>query len=312
MPRLLQKAALLLLASYLLPPTAYLSAQEIAAKVSIQHARIQNADPNLFKTMERAVSDFINTRKWTADEYGPSERIEVSVMMNITKRLDANDDIYEAHLNIQAARPVFNTGYATPTVNFVDRDVQFKYSQFNPLQFDDNRVTGGDALSSNLTAVLAYYTYLILGLDYESFQKDGGTPFYKKAQNIVLNAPEHSTIVGWKAAAGARNRFWITDQMLNPRFAAFHTYWYSYHREGMDNLYIKPEEAREKILAGIPELTKLARENPASVLLQFFFSAKADEYLRILGSMPRESRATYAAALMSLDVPNTRKYEALK
>src|SRR5690606_12314692 len=139
--------------------------------------------------------------------------------------------------NIQATRPVYNTSYNSSIVNFIDKEIAFTYSQFSPLTFDDNRVSGTNAMQSNLTAVLAYYTYLILGLDYDSFELNGGTSYFKKAQNVVNNAPEDGKkIMGWKAVDGNRNRYWIIDQILNPRFKVVREYWYTMHRDGLDNL----------------------------------------------------------------------------
>lgn len=312
MPRSLLKF-FAVLAIFMVPCSLFTAqAQELNCKVAIQHARIQNVDPQVFRTMERSIAEFLNSRKWTSDDWAANERIDVNVMMNLTEK-DPNEDIYKATINIQASRPVYNASYTSPTVNFVDRDVMFRYSQFNPLVFDDNRVSGSDALASNLTAILAFYSYMILGLDYESFAPNGGSVYFKRAQNVVNNAPEQgSSIAGWRATEGNRNRYWLVDQILNPRFAAMRTYWYSMHREGLDNMYSQPDESRKKILNGLPALAQMNRENPASILLQFFFNAKSDELLRILSQAPREERSQYAVLLMAMDVPNVRKYEALK
>ncbi len=289
-------------------------AQEFVCKVSVLHAAIRNTDAQVFTTMEQAISDFMNGRKWTSDAFLPEERIPVNILLNLTEK--SGDDIYAAKLTINASRPVYNTSYTSPTVNFLDQNVSFRYSQFAPLNFDDNRVAGNDALSSNLTAILAYYAYLTLGLDYDSFAPNGGEALFKKAQNVVSNAPENaSAIKGWMASESQRNRYWLIDQLLNPRFRAFRQYWYEMHRQGLDFLYSKPEQGRDKILSGIPTLAQLQRDNPGSMLLLFFFSAKVDEYVKILGQVPRDARSQYIPKLVQADengVLNTRKYEALK
>jgi hypothetical protein len=300
---------LLVVAMAVMPSVA--RAQELNCKVTIQRAAIRGVDPEVFKTMERSVTEFMNTRKWTNDEYGPQEKIDVNVMLNLTDR--SKDDVFTGTLTLNASRPVYNASYTSPTVNFVDKDVAFRYSQFTPLTFDDNRVAGSDALSSNLTAILAYYSYIILGLDYDSFAPNGGDPYFKKAQAVCANAPESgSGISGWKPSEGNRNRYWIVDQILSPRFTAFRTYWYSMHREGLDNMYAKPEIGRQKILAGIPALSQLQKENPGAILIQFFFNAKSDEIAKVLAQVPREERGTYITQLMQMDVANLRKYEALR
>ena len=147
-------------------------AQELNCKVKIMSSAIQNVDKQVFTTMEKSISDFLNTRKWTTDEYGTNEKIDVNILINLQGKTP-DDDVYNGTLNIQASRPVFNSSYTSPTVNFVDKDVVFKYSQFTPLQFDDNRVVGNDPAASNLTAILAFYAYLVIGLDYDSFSPLG-------------------------------------------------------------------------------------------------------------------------------------------
>lgn len=287
------------------------AAQELDCKVKIMSAAIVNVDKEVFATMEKAIADFLNTRKWTTDEYDVQEKIEVNVMINLTGRT-SEADVYNATLTVQASRPVYNSTYSSSLINYIDRDVTFRYSQFTPLQFDDNRVVGSDPLASNLTAILAYYMYLILGLDYDSFAPEGGAAFLKRAQHIVNNAPEQGNgIAGWKAVENNKNRYWIIDQLLSPRFSELRNYWYVLHREGLDKMYNKPEEARTKILAGIPELGKINKENPASILLQFFFNAKADEIIRIVAQLPREERGKYTAVLAQIDVPNAAKYQLL-
>lgn len=286
-------------------------AQELSCKVKIQHNAIRNVDNQVFITMEKSISDFLTTRKWTPDDFATNEKIEMNILINLVSK-SADDDIYNGTLNIQASRPVFNSGYNSPTVNYVDRDFTFKYSQFTPLTFDDNRISNGDALASNLTAVLAYYAYVVIGLDYDSFAPLGGNPFFKKAQNIVNNAPESGkSIPGWKAVDGNKNRYWLIDQILSPRFSVLRNYWYTLHREGLDKMYNKSDEARAKILAGIPALSTLNKENPSSIYLQFFFNAKTDELARVVAQVPKEQRTQYTTLLGQMDVPNAVKYEML-
>jgi hypothetical protein len=285
-------------------------AQEFNCKVKVLSAAILNVDKQVFTTMEKSIADFINTRKWTNDEFGANERIDMNIMLNLTNKA-ADDDIYSATLTIQSSRPVFNSSYTSPLVNFVDKDVVFRYSQFTPFQFDDNRVVGNDPLASNITAILAYYAYLVLGLDYDSFSPNGGSAFFKRAQNVVNNAPEDKGVSGWKAVEGNRNRYWVIDQILSPRFQEVRNYLYTMHRDGFDKMSTNPEEARQKILSGIPKLNQVNRENPTSILLQFFFNAKSDELAKVVAQLPKEQRASYVTMLSAMDVPNVSKYQAL-
>lgn len=291
--------------------TFVVQAQELNCKVRVMRDKIQGVDKEVFNNLERSISEFLNTRKWTSDQFAATERIDCNILINVTKRIE--DDAYEATMNIQATRPVFNTSYTSTIMNFIDKDFKFRYSQYTPIQYDDNRVSGNDPLASNLTATLAYYVYLILGLDYDSYQQDGGTEFFKKAQNIVNNAPEQRNVIeGWKAVESNRNRYWIIDQMLSPRFVTMRQIWYRLHREALDNMYNKAEQSRKIILDDILKLSQLQKDNPTAILLQFYFNAKSDEYMGVLAQVPKEQRGIYITLLSQIDVPNAQKYNNLK
>jgi len=288
-----------------------LQAQELNCKVRVMRDKIQGVDKEVFTNLERSIIEFLNTRKWTSDQFTASERIDCNILINVTKRIE--NDAYEATLNIQATRPVFNSSYTSTLINFIDKDFRFRYSQYTPMQYDDNRVSGNDPLASNLTATLAFYIYVMLGLDYDSFQQDGGTEFFKKAQNIVNNAPEQRNVIeGWKPVESNRNRYWIIDQILSPRFTTLRQVWYRMHREALDNMYNKPEQSRKIILDDILKLSQLQKDNPTSILLQFFFNAKSDEYIGVLAQLPKEQRGIYITLLSQMDVPNAQKYNNLK
>jgi hypothetical protein len=288
-------------------------AQELNCTVKIIHDKIQGVDPQVFTSLQRSISDFMNTHRWTNDDFATSEKIDCNFLINLTAKLSGDNDGYTGTISITATRPVFNSSYTSPTVNYVDKDVTFHYTQFSPLEFDETNIGGVDPMSANLMDIMAFYSYLIIGLDYDSFSPEGGTVYLKKAQYIVNNAPEQgSSIKGWKAVDGTRNRFWIIDDLLNSRFDDVRTFWYKMHREGLDNMYAKPAESRDKIMAGIPKLVDVNKENPSSVLIQFFFDAKSDEFLRLLAQTPKEDREKYINMLSALDVPNANKYATLR
>jgi hypothetical protein len=287
-------------------------AQELNCKVKVMHEKIQNVDPQVFRSMERSIADFINTRKWTGDDFNAQERIDCNMLINLTARSEKDPDLWTATLSVQSTRPVFNSGYTSPLLNTVDREVVFHYTQFNPLIFDDNRVSGPDPLASNLTAVLAYYAYLMLALDYDSYSPNGGTALLKKALNVVTNAPEDGGIKGWKAFEERRNRYWIIDQLLSPRYTAYRAAWYSIHREGLDVMWNKPAEGRAKVLAALTTMQTLLRDNQQSTLIQTFFNAKSDEITRIVMQGSREERGQYLTLLSQIDVVNAGKYSNLK
>lgn len=293
--------------------TAAAGAQELKCIVKVMADRIQGVDPQVFLTMEKSISDFMNTRKWTTDEFTPAEKINCNILINITKRTSTDGNGFSATMSVSSTRPVYNSDYSSPTVNYQDRDLVFSYSEFNPLQFDDNRIVQTTAMGSNLTAVLAFYAYIIIGLDYESFSPNGGTPHFKRALNIVNNAPEDGkNIPGWKAVENNRNRYWIIDQLLNTRFQEIRNYWYTYHREGLDNMFLKPEDAKKKILGGLSKLQQVQKENPGSILMQFIFAAKSDEVIKMVNTLAKPERAQYATMLAQIDISNVSKYNNLK
>jgi hypothetical protein len=288
-------------------------AQEFNCKVTLRHDKITGVDQKVFTGMEKAINEFINTHKWTTDEFAPGEKIDCNMLINlIGNNVNGDVDAYTATINIEASRPVYNTSYTSPLINYIDKDVTFHYSQFNTLNFDDNQITGTDAMSSNLTAILAYYCYTILGLDYDSFSPNGGTNFLKKAQNIVNNAPDGKGISGWKAVESTRNRYWIIDQLLNNRFEDVRSFWYTMHREGLDSMYAKPNESRTRILVNLKKLYNVNKENPNSILLQFFFNAKSDEIIHLLAQASKQERLPYITLLSSIDVPNAAKYNSYR
>lgn len=290
-------------------------AQEFNCKVTIMSDKIKSSgtDPQVFTSMQKSIMDFVNSRRWTTDEFGTNEKIDCNIFINLTaNNVGGDPNTFSGTFSIQASRPVYNSGYTSTIVNYVDKDLTFKYTQFNPLNFDDNRVVGIDAISSNLTAVIAYYMYLVLAMDYDSYSPLGGTTYLKRAQNIVNNFPDGQRISGWQAKENNRNRYWLVDQMLNQRFQDARTFWYIMHREGLDSMSMKPIEARTRILTNVKKLYQINRENPSSVLLQFLFSAKSSEMLNLVEAAPKAERPQYISMLALIDIANAGKYNALK
>jgi hypothetical protein len=286
-------------------------AQEMNCKVMVMTDQIQGVDPKVFKTLQQAIGDFVNNRKWTTDNFETKEKIECVFTLILNKQIDGVEGGYQGKLNIQSTRPIFNSSYSTPLINYVDNDVYFKYQEFQQLDFNDSRVSGNDPLESNLTAILAYYTYLIIGMDYDSYALKGGNDFFSRAQNIVSNAPEQKVITGWKPGENQRNRYWLADQMMNARFSEMHTVMYNYHRLGLDQLVSDEETGRLAINAVFPMLEKINAENPSSQYLRFFFYAKGDEILNFLAKTPMADRQKIIPIVSVLDVMNAGKYSAL-
>ena len=235
------------------------------------------------------MNNFLNNRKWTTDKFLPNEKIECNFLLNLDQTTETN--VYTASLTIQAARPVFNSSYLSPIINFRDEDIIFKYVEFQQLEFNENRVSGTDALVSNLTAVFAYYAYMILGFDYDSFSLKGGDPYFQKAQNIVNNAPEGRGITGWKAFDGIRNRYWLVENMLNSRYAIMHDIIYNYYRLGMDKLYEDEKAARDQMMNVFNLLNNFNNDNPNTMINQFFFQGKANELIKVFSKAPQQDKA---------------------
>jgi hypothetical protein len=283
-------------------------AQELQARVTVLSNRVTtNIDRKIFTTLQNQLTNLLNNRKWTTDAYKQNEKIECSFILNIESVVDPN--IYKATLNIQAARPVYHSSYQAALVNFQDPDVTFKYLEFQPVEFNENRVQGTDATVANLTAVFAFYVYTILGLDYDSFSPKSGDPYFRKAQNIVVNAPEGRGISGWRIFDGLRNRYWLNENLINTRYNRIHDVIYGYYRNGLDNLYDKEAEARTGILDALIQLQSFSKENPNTMIQQFFMQGKYQELVGIFKKAPSAEKAKAAELLSELDVINAAKYK---
>ncbi len=286
-------------------------AQELQAKVSVLSNRVgSQVDKKVFQTLQNSLSNFLNNRKWTNDSYNAQEKIKCNFLISIDQAL--SDNVYKATLTIQAARPVYNTQYDSPIINFQDNDVAFRYIEFQPIEFNENRVQGNDPLAANLTALLAYYVNIILGMDYDSFAPRGGDLYFKRAQNIVNNAPEARDITGWKTFDGIRNRFRLVENFNDSRFALIHDAVYSYYRAGMDAFYQNEEEGRNGILAALNALNTLNKENPNSMGVQFFFQGKSNELVKIFSRANPDVKQRARNLLTSLDVANATAYKELR
>lgn len=287
--------------------TQQLRSQELQARITVNSSRVgSQTDKKVFQTLQAALNNFLNTRKWTKEEFQPNERIVCNFLLNINQ---AESNVFQSSLTIQAARPVFNSSYESPLINFIDENITFRYVEYQPLDFNENRVSGTDPTASNLTAVFAYYVNIILGLDFDSFALRGGDLYFQKAQNIVNNAPDGREIVGWRAFDGQRNRYWLMENLTNSRYALVHDAMYSYYHLGMDNMYDKETEARNAILNTLNLLNNLNKEVPNTMIMQFFFLGKSNEFIKIFKKAPADERSRALEILSRLDVSNSSSYK---
>lgn len=304
-----KRILLLLLAFW---PAAQLSAQEINAKVNVISSRISTkVDKRIFITLQNQLSNLLSNRKWTEDNFKPNEKIEVNFVLNLDREVEAN--VYGATLTIQAARPVFNTSYNSPLVNWQDNDVVFRYVEFQPIEYNENRISGSDALNSNLTAVFAYYTNIILGLDYDSFSPSGGEKYFKKALFIVNNAPQGRNISGWSQFDGLRNRWWLAENFTNTKYTLFHDAVYQFYRKSLDQFYENETEAREQMLNVINIINTFNSSNQNTMMQQFFMQSKSEEFVQLFKKGSPDQKQKALAVLQKIDITNANKYaEQLK
>ena len=276
--------------------------QELNCTVKVITAQLQTADPQVFQTLQKSIYEFMNNRKWTNDNFAANERIECSLLINVTQELAS--DKFGAQLTIQSNRPVFDASYNSTLFKWVDKDFEFLYTQYQPLEYTDNSFT------TNLTSVLAYYAYLIIGFDYDTFSPNGGNTYFQKAQNIV-NSAQSVSQQGWKSYEGIRNRYWLINNLLNSKLDNMHTVLYKYHREGLDKMYENPDLARKPIVECLNLLTAMNDDNPNSMVLQVFMQAKQEEFVNIFSKATPNEKTNAVQLLSKLDASNASKYQAI-
>lgn len=283
--------------------------QELQAKVSVLAQQIgTTVNPKIFTTLQSQLTDLINNRRWSKATFLPQEKIQCSFLLNITSVVE--DNVYKATLTIQAARPVYDAMYQSALINYQDADLTFKYIEYQPVEFNENRVQGTDPLSGNLTATIAFYIYTILGLDFDSFSPKGGQAFFQSMQNIVSNAPDSRNISGWKSFDGSRNRYWLSSNLNDVKYNIIHDIIYTYYRSGLDYLYSDEATAREKILDALTKLERFNKENPGTMFPSFFLQNRSDELAGIFTKADPLTKAKALQLLLQLDIGNSDKYNA--
>lgn len=272
----------LLFLAFILPNVV--SAQDLNCDVTINADQIQTSDRRVFQDMETALENFMNGRDWTPDEFKVEERIKCSISINLVSMPSIGR--FTATVQIRSSRPVFNTNYESILLNFADRDWNFDYVESMPLEFNQNSYT------SNLTSMLAFYAYVILGLDYDSFGKLAGDPYYQIAQVIVNNAAQ-SNLPGWSGLESTRNRFSLIEDLTNQQIQGLRSGLYDYHRLGLDIFEDKPEAAQKNVIKVLESIKVIKARYPASIFVISFFDAKSDELVNIFsqGSMQERRKA---------------------
>lgn len=279
-----------------------LQAQELNARVTLLAPQVSNISKPTLDALQKTIRDFLNNNKFSNESYKPQERIDCSFVITINS-WDGGSG-YTAEAQIQSSRPVFNSSYNSTLLNMSDKNFDFNFNDGATIDFSDQNYI------SNISALLTYYAYTIIGMDKDSFSKMGGTPFYKKAQNII-NLAQASGNTGWRAADGLRNRFWFNENVLNPIFGELRNFIYSYHLSGLDQL-TDNDKGLTQIVAALPALQQMDKQKLGSIFPNVYFAAKAEEVTNVLSKLNGQERMKAYNMLAEIDPANIGKYEGLK
>ncbi len=280
--------------------------QELNCNVQITAQKIQGSNRQVFETMQREIYEFMNNTVWTNHVFSYAERIDCNILINLTEQISADE--FRGTLQVQLRRPVFNTTYNSTMLNFVDNNFQFRYVEFQPLEFDPN------SFRSNLVSVLAYYAYIIIGFDYDSFSPEGGTEFFQIAEKIVTNA-QNAPEPGWKPYDGSRNRnrYWLVKNILDSEYKGVRRFIYEYDINGLDKMESRITEARTNIVESLRLIQEVYRQKPDPFMyyLQIVIDSKSDELVNIFAEAFPEEKSRVLQILNEIDPANKSKYEKI-
>jgi len=282
-----------------------MKAQELNCQIDVIYPQIQGVNPAIFEQMENDIFEFMNNRKWTNDKFTIEERIECSMVLNITEAR-ASSNTYRAELQVISSRPVYGTSYQSPVLNV--RDINLTFDYFQNTQYNFNP----DQFRNNLVSTLAYYAYMVIGFDYDIYSLKGGTPYFQQAQRIVQSA-QVSNFEGWKAFEGDKNRYWLVEDILHRTFEPMRETLYSYHREGLDVLSDnKMREGRQKIMNSLKKFEQVHRVKPLAYNTQQFFLAKSDEIVSLFTEADPPERNVVYEVVAKVDPGNLAKYDKMQ
>lgn len=288
----------------LLAASTALQAQELNAQVNVQTPQLRMTDPKVFQTLGNEVKEFYNGRKWSDDIYAANERINCSFLITITEEI--SNTRFKGTLTVQSSRPVYNSNYESVIINHQDKQIEFDYAEYQPLEFNEN------AYLSELTSLLAYYAFIIVGYDAESFSPGGGTPLFLKAQNVV-NTAQASKSKGWQSFDGTRNRYWLVQNLTDTKHKPLRDAYYRYHRPGLDNMFTNPTEARANIISALEMVGETHNNNTNSMAVDLFVSAKGTEITNIFadGSVLPPDKVKVLNVMSKIDGANMPLYNRI-
>jgi hypothetical protein len=280
----------------------FAQAQQLNCSIQINSDKIATTNNQIFKNLKTSISDFVNKTDWTGEEYKQNEKIECSMVI-IVNSYESNQ--FSASIQVQSTRPVFNSTYESPVFNYNDKDFNFRYVEFEILQFNPSN------FDSNLVSVLAYYCYMIIGFDADTYALMSGNKHYETAQQI-LTVAQQSGLKGWSQSDGNQNRYFLVTDILSGTFDDYRVTFYKYHREGLDTMANDVKGSKNKIIEAIGTLSNLYQVRSNAFLTRVFFDAKADELVSILSGGPKVSLNATIDNLNKLSPLNTSKWSAIK
>ena len=284
--------------------TGISSAQELRCNISVNANKLTGANKNIFRSMQTDLYDFMNNHKWTKLTFSNNERIECSMTIQINRQISSNE--FEGYITVQSKRPVYNSSYKTTILNIQDEYFRFSYQEYQTIEFAE---TGN---KDNLTSVLAYYAYVILGFDSDTFSPSGGTEYFQRARQIVTESQNAAgTKNGWRAFESDYNRYWLVDNILNKQYAPYRECMYQYHRKGLDTMADGAEGGRAEMAESLKLILKVFRTRSKLYITQIFFDAKSNELVQIFSQSFTDEQNRVIQILKECDPSNATKYEQM-
>ena len=279
--------------------------QALSCQVKVAHPKLQATDPKVFKTLETQILDFLNDQAWSDDQYEANERIQCNFFLTITEERGNNK--FKANLSVQATRPVYGSNYVTPIFTFQDKEVSIEYEQSRPLQFTKN------VFYDNLSSILAFYAYVIVGLDYDSYSLLGGENYFTNAQNIINTLPSNLTNdPGWTAVGKNRTRYWLIENLLSARAKQLRQAYYQYHRMGLDLMHKDPDEGKKTMLKSIEQFSQVNKNYPNNTIIPALLGTKSSEIIEVFKQAEKNQKTKMFQVLSTMDPSNVQKYSVLR
>lgn len=273
-------------------------AQELNCTISINTDKIPGSNKQIYTTLETALNEFVNKKRWTNSNYKQQEKINFNIALTLLER-DGNT--FSGNIQVLSSRPVYNSIYLTPVLNFKDNDFTFSYTEYEPLQYNST------TFESNLVSVVTFYIYTVLGMDADTFALNGGTEYYRQAQNIVVQA-QQSGYTGWNQNDGTNTRFTLIDNLLSPTYSAFRSAMYKYHMSGLDSFSKDKKKAKVFISDAILELKTIFNNRPNAFLIRVFMDSKSNEIVNIFSDGPYFDKSSLKEDLLKMSPVNTSKW----